>query len=255
MGIVYRARQHPLHRLVALKMIRAGEFASETDRLRFYSEAELVGQLDHPHIVPILEVGEAQGQHFFSMKLIPGPSLAAWIAAYRVPSADITLDQQNGIARLIATVARAVHHAHQRGILHRDLKPANILLVASSVPETSAVSERGFIDFAHIKRQLPLARVLDHLALSARLRGVGAQRRCACPIHRTDGRGRTFSVNLDDNVFQCFEASCGKKGDVIDLWAALHQLSVRQAAVDLVQTFHLEPAPTAPPRGTEKRKG
>jgi len=125
----------------------------------------------------------------------------------------------------------------------------------SSVPETAPVSERSFIDFAHLKRQLPLVRVLDHLGLSSRLRGASAQRRCACPIHRADGRGRTFSVNLDDNVFQCFDANCGKKGDVIDFWAALHQLSVRQAALDLVQTFHLEPAPTAPPRGTEKRQG
>jgi DNA primase len=121
-----------------------------------------------------------------------------------------------------------------------------------NVPEARPVGEHSYVDFAHVKRQLPLARVLDHLGLSGRLRGPGAQRRCACPIHRADGRGRTFSVNLDENVFHCFEASCGKKGDVIDLWAALYQLSVRQAALDLVQTFHLEPAPA---RGTEKRQG
>ena len=81
---------------------------------------------------------------------------------------------------------------------------------------------------------------------------VPATRRGACPIHRGDGRGRTFSVNLNDNVFHCFDARCDKQGDVIDLWAALHHLGLREAALDLVQTFDLEPAPA---RGTEKRHG
>ena len=71
-------------------------------------------------------------------------------------------------------------------------------------------------------------------------------------IHCGDARGRTFSVNLDDNVFHCFDKACGQQGDVIDLWAALHHLSLREAALDLVQTFDLEPA-TVP--GTEKRHG
>jgi CHC2 zinc finger len=113
------------------------------------------------------------------------------------------------------------------------------------------VGEGAFIDFGHLKRQLPLTRVLDQVGWSARLKGTGAQRRGACPLHRGDGRGRTFSVNLDDDVFQCFDAQCAKKGDVIDLWAALHGLSLRAAALDLVQTFGLEPAPG----GTEKRNG
>ena len=92
----------------------------------------------------------------------------------------------------------------------------------------------------------------DQLGLSGRLRGGGAQRRCACPIHRGDGRGRTFSVNLKEGVFICFDARCGKKGDVIDLWAALRQMSPREAAVDLIRTFDLEPARA---KGTEKRHG
>ena len=108
----------------------------------------------------------------------------------------------------------------------------------------------GLSAFAHIKRQLPIARVLDHLGLAVRLRGSGSQQRCACPIHRADGRGRTFSVNLAANVFHCFDTACQKKGDVIDLWAALHHQNLRAAALDLVRTFDLEPAP-----GTEKRKG
>jgi len=93
-----------------------------------------------------------------------------------------------------------------------------------------------FIDFDHLKSQLSLARLLEHLGLWSRLRGSGSQRRCACPIHRGDGRGRTFSVNLDDNVFHCFDKRCEQKGDVIDLWAALHHLDLRAAAIDLVQT-------------------
>jgi transposase len=109
-----------------------------------------------------------------------------------------------------------------------------------------------WLDFAHLKRQLPLARVLDHLGLTPRLKGSGPQRRCACPIHRGDGRGRTFSANLADNVYQCFEARCGSKGDVIDLWAAVHQRDVRSAALDLAQVFGLEPCP---PAGPEKRNG
>ena len=85
--------------------------------------------------------------------------------------------------------------------------------VPTAVADAGAeLGEDAFVDFAHLKRQLPMARVLDHLGLTARLRGSGPQRRCACPIHRGDGRGRTFSVNLDDNVFQCFDASCGKQG-------------------------------------------
>jgi DNA primase len=94
--------------------------------------------------------------------------------------------------------------------------------------------------------------VLEHLGLASRLRGTGPQRRCACPIHRGDARGRTFSVNLDQNVFHCFDKGCGPQGDVIDLWAALHHRELRAAAIDLVQTFDLEPAPA---HGTEKRHG
>jgi transposase len=147
--------------------------------------------------------------------------------------------------------------ANEQAAGHKpDAKPVEEVVTAACGP-TVAQSEIGAeslaVDFAHLKQQLPLARVLEHLGLSARLaRGDGAQRRCACPIHRGDGRGRTFSVNLDANVFHCFAKECGAKGDVIDLWSALHRLTLREAAVDLVQTFQLEPAPT---RGTEKRNG
>ena len=121
---------------------------------------------------------------------------------------------------------------------------------ATGADEPTRVDGAGvWLDFEHLKAQLPLPRVLDHLGLTPRLQGSGVQRRCACPIHRGDGRGRTFSVNLESNQYQCFDATCSSQGDVIDLWAALHKMSVRDAALDLVRTFDLEPA------ATEKRHG
>jgi DNA primase len=114
------------------------------------------------------------------------------------------------------------------------------------------VNEIAFVDFAHLKKQVSMARVLDQLGLAARLRGSGPQRRCTCPLHRGDARGRTFSVHLQQSVFHCFDAVCGKKGDVIDLWAGVKGLSLRDAALDLVRTFNLEPAPA---QRTEKRHG
>jgi transposase len=125
---------------------------------------------------------------------------------------------------------------------------------SSSSPDSggSRQPRPAALDFGHVKGQLPLQRVLEHLGLFANLRGQGRQRRGPCPVHG-QGQGRTFSVQLDKNVFQCFDPACGIKGDVIDLWAALKKLPLREAALDLVRTFALEPAP--PPSRTEKRHG
>lgn len=137
MGVIYRARQVSLNRIVALKMILAGQLASAAEVQRFHMEAEAAGNLDHPNIVPIYEVGEHQGQHYFSMKLVEGGSLAQMISACRFPIADF-----RSIVRMFVQVAKAVHYAHQRGILHRDLKPANILL-QNPEPRTPMVTDFG----------------------------------------------------------------------------------------------------------------
>ncbi|WP_152049432.1 serine/threonine-protein kinase [Tautonia marina] len=126
MGVVYEASQAQVSRPVAIKMILAGEFAADAELRRFRAEAEAVSRLDHPNIVPVYEVGEERGLPYFSMKYCPGGGLDDHFERFR--------GNPQAAARAVAKVARAVHHAHRRGILHRDLKPSNILLDAEGEP-------------------------------------------------------------------------------------------------------------------------
>jgi WD40 repeat protein/tRNA A-37 threonylcarbamoyl transferase component Bud32 len=129
MGVVYKARQPGLNRLVALKMILAGGFAGEEERARFRAEAEAAARLQDPHIVQIHEIGEHDGLPYFSLEFCPGGSLAKQL--------DGTAWPPEKAARLIETLARAVQAAHAAGIVHRDLKPGNVLLTADGTPKVT----------------------------------------------------------------------------------------------------------------------
>src|SRR5262245_47581747 len=120
MGVVYKARQIKLNRIVALKMIRTGLLAGSHELSRFRREAEVVAQLQHPHIVQIHEVGEARGWPYLALEFVDGTSLDKVLGGKPQPI--------EAAARLIETLARAMHYAHLRGVVHRDLKPANVLL-------------------------------------------------------------------------------------------------------------------------------
>lgn len=120
MGVVYKARQKNLDRIVALKMILRGDLASAGDLARFRAEAEAAAQLHHANIVPVYEVGEIDGRPFFSMKLIEGTTLARRLLNGPQPS--------RAAAEMLAPICRAIADAHRRGVLHRDLKPSNILI-------------------------------------------------------------------------------------------------------------------------------
>jgi serine/threonine protein kinase len=126
MGVVYKARQTNLNRTVALKMILAGQMASEQDVQRFYIEAEAAARLNHPNIVAIHEVGEHNGEHYFSMDYVEGQNLAD-VVGQRPLSAQKA-------AVYLKTIAEAIHYAHEQGTLHRDLKPSNILIDHTDQP-------------------------------------------------------------------------------------------------------------------------
>lgn len=146
MGTVYAAEQLRLKRPVALKLIRSSAFARAEELQRFRAEAETVARLDHPNIVPLYEVGEAVGQPYFTMKLLPGGTLADRLKSGPLPAREAAV--------MMAKLARAVHHAHERGVLHRDLKPGNVLLDASGEP---CLTDFGLAKMSDVESGLTLS--------------------------------------------------------------------------------------------------
>jgi WD40 repeat protein len=251
MGVVYRARQVSLNRPVALKMILAGQFASPADVGRFRLEAEAAANLDHPNVLPLYEVGEHDGRQYFSMKLVEGGSLADRLRAKApVPTAELV--------RLLSRVARAVHFAHQRGILHRDLKPANVLIdrdgtpyvtdfgLAKRVESDSGLTQSGAVlgtpssmapEQARAERQLTTA--VDVYALGAILyevltgrppfRAASVYETVRQVIERDPEHPRVVNPNADRDLsvvaMKCLEKDPGKRyesaaalADDLDRW-------------------------------------
>lgn len=129
MGVVYKARQINVDRIVALKMISRGELANQEEINRFQTEAEAAGKLDHPGIVPIFDVGEIAGRHYFSMGYVEGTSLA-----FHVVEQNFSPEQS---AAIVKKIANAISYAHEQGVIHRDLKPANILMDKNDEPRVT----------------------------------------------------------------------------------------------------------------------
>lgn len=129
MGVVYKARQLALGRVVALKTILAGDDVEPHEYRRFLFEAEAIARLQHPNILQIYGVGELDGLPYLALEYVEGKNLAEW---QKEASPGVEWS-----ARLVETLARAIHHAHRRGVIHRDLKPANVLLAADGTPKVS----------------------------------------------------------------------------------------------------------------------
>jgi WD40 repeat protein/tRNA A-37 threonylcarbamoyl transferase component Bud32 len=155
MGVVYKARQVRLNRTVAVKMILAGQFASAGDVRRFKAEAQAAANLDHPNILPVYEVGEHDGNHFFSMKFVDGKNLTN-----RLTKGPLTAREA---AELVRICAEAVHYAHEHGVVHRDLKPGNILLARRPGSKIQGdPSESALQDWMPLITDFGLAKRMDH---------------------------------------------------------------------------------------------
>ena len=143
MGVVYKARHRGLHRLAALKMVLAGEFASPAQELRFRLEAELAARVQHPNIVQVYEIGSYEGRPFLALEWVEGGSLANRLDGKPWPPGEA--------AALVETLARAIHVAHGEGVVHRDLKPANILLADGQRRADRGRDESGRPDSPRIR--------------------------------------------------------------------------------------------------------
>ncbi len=175
MGVVYKAHQVSLNRIVALKMILAGQFANQEDVQRFYREAAAAAKLDHPGIVPIFDVGCYENQHFFSMAYVAGESLGT-----KLKSGPLL---PRVAAVYMKKVAAAIHVAHQHGIIHRDLKPANILV--------SPTDEPRIVDFGLAK----------HIEVDSDLTSTGMVMGTPCYMPPEQASGQTSEISGASDVY------------------------------------------------------
>ncbi|TWT91997.1 WD40 repeat domain-containing serine/threonine protein kinase [Stieleria varia] len=248
MGIVYRARHTRLNRVVALKMILAGQLAGEVDVLRFQAEAEMAAQLDHPNIVPIFEVGQHDGQHYFSMGFVEGESLAQRIKEGPFPSAEA--------AEVTRIISEAIAYAHRRGVIHRDLKPANILLATKADPlgsDTSRLASPHSSRPSSTHSSRPPSTRARHLSYSPKITDFGLAKKTA----EDQGLTATGQI-LGTPAFMPPEQACGEisklteTGDVYSLGAILYTLLVGrppfQAASTMDTILQVRHSAPVPPR-------
>ena len=208
MGVIYKARQVSLNRIVAVKMILAGQLAGGADIQRFHTEAEAAANLQHPNIVAIHEVGEHEGQHYFSMDYVAGTSLAEMVGEHPLPAKQA--------AGYVQTIAEAIHYAHEQGTLHRDLKPSNVLIDRNDQPRVT--------DFGLAKR------VTDERGLTV----TGAVLGTPSYMSPEQAEGRQKDI--------------GPRNDVYSLGAIVYELvsgrppyRAETAAATVMQVLHAEP--------------
>jgi serine/threonine-protein kinase len=208
MGVVYRAWHLPLNRPVALKMLLAGAYAQPAERQRFLREAEAVAALQHANIVPVYDAGEVDGRPYFTMELVEGGDLAKQIQGVPQPARQA--------AALVATLADAIHAAHQRGIVHRDLKPSNILLQGVRDQESGVSQDKTVLPPSLTPDSWPLTPKITDFGLARRLEGDGGLTLSGAPMG-------TPSYMAPEQA-RCEKSAIGPATDVYALGAILYEL-------------------------------